>query len=157
MTHYYTLIHIITHNYTLLHIITHHNALGNYQHGKHSNALTPGVGQNCVRYQFPSNVHRIIYAYGGPRAKSPQTGPINFPLNSQPPIPHLNARCLILCLNQWHLLEFWHFGELCRAQCLFCTHFIRCTFTVLTNTIHVVLASPKYTQFICNAHYLLLP
>ena len=55
----------------------------------------------------------------------PQTGPISFPPNLKSPILHLNAGYLMLYLNHGHLLEFRHFGGLCGARCVFCTHFGR--------------------------------
>jgi len=42
--------------------------------------------------------------------------------NSKPPIPHLNARYLMLHLYHWHLLKIWHSGGFCGARCVFCTH-----------------------------------
>ena len=40
----------------------------------------------------------------------PKTGPISFPPNLKPPIPHLNARYLKLYLNRWHFLEIGILG-----------------------------------------------
>ena len=45
--------------------------------------------------------------------KPPQPVLLSSPPDSKPPIPHLNARYLMLYLN--HLLEIWHYGGFCGA------------------------------------------
>ena len=54
--------------------------------------------------------------------KPPQLVSLSSPPISEPPIPHPNARYLMLYLKRWHLLEIWHSGGFCGARCVFCTH-----------------------------------
>ena len=60
----------------------------------------------CVNFITRNNANILVV----PTPKSPQTVPINSSFNSKPPIPHLNARYLMLYPSHWHLLEIWRSG-----------------------------------------------
>ena len=73
--------------------------------GQNSNSLRDAIGRSHEKPTLPV--------------------PLSSTPNSKHPIPHLNARYLMLYLNHWHLLENWHSGGFCGARCVFCTHFGR--------------------------------
>ena len=66
-----------------------------------------------------------LFTPASPHEQFTQPVSLNSPPNLTPPIPHLNAKYLVLYLNRWHFLEIWHSGGFCGARCVFCTRFGR--------------------------------
>ena len=66
-----------------------------------------------------------MIALGRPHQQFTQPVSFSSPPNSKPPIPHLNARYLMLYWSHWHLLEIRHSGGFCGACCVICIHFGR--------------------------------
>ena len=58
---------------------------------------TFGKGEQLASKQKNARLKALVWVV--PVHPPPQTGPISFPLNLKPPIPHLNARYLMLYLT----------------------------------------------------------
>jgi hypothetical protein len=106
--------------------LLHNNGLFIHKYMYYANTSTETPNGHVLSMLFGSCAAQLacskLFILGFPRAKPPQTGPISFPPNLKPPIPHLNARYLMSYLNHWHLLEIRHSGGVCGAQCVLCTH-----------------------------------
>jgi len=107
--------HTHTHSQTHTHKLTHTRAHTHTQTHTHDYAHVSKHTQTHIITHVSKHTHTHTHTHTQrvvPAPKSLQTVLLSYLPNLNPPVPHLNARYLILYPSHWHLLEIRHSGGL---------------------------------------------